>query len=286
MDMDTATARAIEDAAGRIAGAAGLVIAAGAGMGVDSGLPDFRGAHGFWVAYPPYARLGLDFAAMANPQWFATDPPFAWGFYEHRMNLYRRTEPHEGFAILKRWSERLSRGAFVVTSNVDGHFQRAGFDPERIVEVHGTIHALQCTASCGVGIFPAGPYQVQVDETTFHAAEPLPACPQCGALARPNILMFGDFDWDGSDSAAQADRLTAWLKPLAASGAALVIVECGAGKAVPTIRRFSEQTARQAGCTLVRINPREGEVPPGQISIPLGALEALRAIDVWIDGFP
>jgi NAD-dependent SIR2 family protein deacetylase len=201
------------------------------------------------------------------------------------MNLYRGTEPHEGFAILRRWSERMPGGAFVVTSNVDGHFQRAGFDPERIVEVHGTIHALQCTGSCGVGIFPAGTYQVLVDETTFRAAAPLPACPRCGALARPNILMFGDLDWDGSDSAAQTDRFTAWLRPLAASRASLAIIECGAGTAVPTIRRFSEQTARQHRCRLVRINLREGDVPAGQVSITLGALEALREIDTRINGF-
>jgi NAD-dependent SIR2 family protein deacetylase len=284
--METTIARALEDAARLIARAEGLVIAAGAGMGVDSGLPDFRGTQGFWRAYPPYARLGLSFAALANPEWFATDPPFAWGFYGHRMNLYRGAEPHEGFAILRRWGERMPAGTFVVTSNVDGQFQRAGFDPERIVEVHGTIHALQCTGSCGVGIFPAGPYQVHVDETTFRAAEPLPACPRCGALARPNILMFGDFDWDGSDSAAQADRLTAWLRRLGSSRNSLAIVECGAGQAVPTIRRFCEQTARQYGCPLVRINPREGDVPPGQVSIPLGALEALRAIDVRIRASP
>jgi NAD-dependent SIR2 family protein deacetylase len=277
--MDTTIARALDRAAGVIATAEGLIIAAGAGMGVDSGLPDFRGTQGFWRAYPPYARLGLNFAAMANPEWFATDPPFAWGFYGHRMNLYRGTEPHAGFAILRRWGGRMPRGAFVVTSNVDGHFQRAGFDPERILEVHGTIHALQCTRSCGAGIVPAGPYQVQVDETTFRAAEPLPACPRCGELARPNILMFGDFDWDGSDSAAQSARLTAWLRPLIASGRPLAIVECGAGRAVPTIRHFCEQNARQSGCTLVRINPREPDVPSGQVSVPLGALEALLATD-------
>src|SRR3954451_8848080 len=114
-----------------------LLIGAGAGMGVDSGLPDFRGNQGFWNAYPPYAKLGLDFAAMANPEWFATDPPFAWGFYGHRMNLYRQARPHEGFAVLRRWAGRMHGSAFVVTSNVDGHFQRAGFDPERILEVHG-----------------------------------------------------------------------------------------------------------------------------------------------------
>ncbi|MBV8078581.1 MAG: hypothetical protein JO284_19390, partial [Planctomycetaceae bacterium] len=147
-------------AAEAIAAAEALLIGAGAGMGVDSGLPDFRGKHGFWNAYPPYAKLGLDFAAMANPEWFATAPAFAWGFYGHRLNLYRRTEPHPGFAILRRWAERMPRRAFVVTSNVDGHFQRAGFAPERVMEVHGAIDWMQCTRHCGVGIFPSGPFEV------------------------------------------------------------------------------------------------------------------------------
>ena len=277
--MNEAIDGAIHGAAGLLSKADALLIGAGAGMGVDSGLPDFRGAQGFWRAYPPYARLGLEFAAIANPRWFATDPPFAWGFYGHRLNLYRRTEPHEGFAILARWAERMAAGAFVVTSNVDGHFQRAGFDPERVVEVHGSIHWMQCTRSCGLGIFPAGPDDVAVDETTFRAREPLPACPRCGALARPNILMFGDFDWDPDRSVAPSDRLSTWLASVAAAGARLAIVECGAGRAVPTIRHFCERAARQAGGTLVRINPRESDVPPGHIALPMGALEALHAID-------
>jgi NAD-dependent SIR2 family protein deacetylase len=282
--MDATTEGAIRRAAERIAGAEALLIGAGAGMGVDSGLPDFRGTQGFWRAYPPYARLGLDFAAMANPQWFQSDPGFAWGFYGHRMNLYRAARPHDGFAILRRWAGRMPRGAFVVTSNVDGQFQRAGFDPDRIAEVHGSIHWMQCTRFCGVGIFPSDPFEVVVDETTFRAAEPLPACPDCGALARPNVLMFGDWDWDGARSNPQTDRLGDWLRGIAAAGseARLAIVECGAGQAVPTIRRYCEQSADQAGGTLVRINPREPDVPRGQIALPLGSLEALRAIDALV----
>jgi NAD-dependent SIR2 family protein deacetylase len=256
-----------------------LLIAAGAGMGVDSGLPDFRGKAGFWRAYPPYARLGLDFVAMANPEWFATDPALAWGFYGHRLNLYRSTIPHEGFAILRRWAGRCPLGAFVVTSNVDGQFQRDGFDPERIVEAHGTIHGLQCLRACGVGIYPSAGHDVEVDGETFRASDPLPSCPRCGSLARPNILMFGDLDWDGRHSAAQHRRLDAWLGSLADARAHLAIVECGAGLAVPTIRRFCEQTARQTGGTLLRINPREPDVPAGQVGLALGALEALHAID-------
>ncbi|MCK5538828.1 MAG: hypothetical protein KAI79_18525, partial [Bacteroidales bacterium] len=42
-----------------------LIICAGAGMGVDSGLPDFRGNEGFWKAYPPMKNLGISFSQMA-----------------------------------------------------------------------------------------------------------------------------------------------------------------------------------------------------------------------------
>ena len=171
----------LDRAAAAIAAADAILIGAGAGMGVDSGLPDFRGPQGFWRAYPPYERLGLHFTAVANPRWFVQDPELAWGFYGHRMNLYRRTEPHEGFAILRRWTDRAPRGGFVYTSNVDGHFHRSGFDPDRIVEVHGAIGAMQCMADCGVGIFPSDPYEVVIDEETMRAVPPLPACPNCGA---------------------------------------------------------------------------------------------------------
>src|SRR6516165_1690725 len=135
---------ALQEAAEAIQGAQALLIGAGAGMGVDSGLPDFRGNQGFWKAYPPYQKLGLNFVALANPRWFRADPTLAWGFYGHRLHLYRATQPHEGFQILRRWGEQITHGAFVYTSNVDGHFQKAGFDPERVMEVHGSLDYFQC----------------------------------------------------------------------------------------------------------------------------------------------
>ena len=58
-----------------LSGAKSLLIGAGAGMGVDSGLPDFRGSEGFWKAYPPLAKLGIRFEEMANPRWFLENHP-------------------------------------------------------------------------------------------------------------------------------------------------------------------------------------------------------------------
>jgi len=105
----------------------------------------------------------------------------------------------------------MSHGAFIYTSNVDGHFQRAGFAPEEVHEVHGSIDWMQCTRGCGVGLFSAGAVWVDIEETTMRAREPLPACPSCGALARPNILLFDDGDWDFTRSYEQEVRLNAWL---------------------------------------------------------------------------
>jgi NAD-dependent SIR2 family protein deacetylase len=268
--------RDLERAALAIATADALLIGAGAGMGVDSGLPDFRGSHGFWRAYPPYQRLGLDFVALANPRWFAEDATLAWGFYGHRMGLYRQTSPHEGFSILQRWVSRARQGAFVFTSNVDGHFQRAGFAPERIVEVHGSFEGMQCTRECGVGVFPGESIKVDIDPQTMRAIPPLPSCPSCGALARPNILMFGDWGWNSARTDIQMRRLNSWIDSM--DDGRLAVIECGAGQAVPTVRVTCERIARQWNGTLVRINPREPDVPTGQVALPMGALAALRAL--------
>jgi NAD-dependent SIR2 family protein deacetylase len=281
MDAQKAGSRmnrdAIERAAEAVARAEALLIGAGAGRGVDSGLPDFRGNQGFWRAYPPYEKLGVDFVSLANPRWFRSDPTLAWGFYGHRLNLYRQTQPHDGFHILLSWASRMKHGAFVFTSNVDGHFQRAGFPEDRIAEVHGSVLWMQCLKDCGAGIFAPDSTPVVIDEEAMRAQEPLPKCSKCGALARPNILMFNDWDWDGSRSSIQQGRLNAWLRQMGNSP--MVIVECGAGTAIPTVRQFCEDLADGARRKLVRINLRVPDAPDGQIALAMGALEALRAID-------
>lgn len=254
-----------------------LLVTAGAGMGVDSGLPDFRGNEGFWRAYPPYAALGLDFMSLASPGWFHRDPQLAWGFYGHRLALYRKTVPHAGFALLRTWIAEKPLGGWVFTSNVDGQFQRAGFDRGRITECHGAIDYMQCTANCGAGIFSADPYTVVVDETTFRAQGELPRCPRCGEVARPNILMFGDPGWDEARSDAQAESMRAWLETL--RGHRIVVVECGAGTTIPTVRMMSERVTRALGGILVRVNVREPSGPEGTLSFSIDALEGLHALD-------
>jgi len=275
MDLEKNINRAKE----AIQNADAVLITAGAGMGVDSGLPDFRGTEGFWRAYPVARRLGLRFEELANPRWFKENPKLAWAFYGHRLNLYRKTQPHEGFYLLRKLGESKRGGYFVFTSNVDGQFQKAGYDGKKIVEIHGSIHHLQCSVPCMDDIWSAEEINVKVDMEKFEAEEPLPKCRHCGEIARPNILMFGDWNWVSGRTAGQEFMFERWLEKIDDMGYRLVIIEIGAGKAVPTVRMLSERVADQFYGTLIRINPRDYDIPSSRhISIPLGGLDGIRKI--------
>jgi NAD-dependent SIR2 family protein deacetylase len=261
----------LDAAAHALRGADALLIGAGAGMSVDSGLPDFRGDEGFWNAYPSFR--GRRFAELSNPYWFRADPEQAWGFFGHRLNLYSAHEPHAGFQILRSWEQRFTHGVFIFTSNVDGHFQRAGFTEEQVLECHGSIHFLQCVRCCGDEIWPVQDLCMSVDPATIRATSKLPTCPHCRGLARPNILMFGDSDWLSGRAEQQELRYRAWLSRTRESKR--VALELGAGLAVPTVRMQCERR----GAPLIRVNPSEATTRPDQLSLPMEALQAIQALD-------
>ena len=278
--MDHLTDQNLHSAAALLSSSSALLFTAGAGMGVDSGLPDFRGSEGFWRAYPALGKLGIAFDEMAQPGWFAARPEMAWGFYGHRQQLYRDTVPHAGFQTLLWWGQSLAGGYFVATSNVDGQFQKAGFPDERILEVHGNIHRLQCSQPCTDDDtwVPDEPLDLRIDLERVTAHGPLPRCPRCGAMARPNVLMFNDVDWCPAVTLGQEQRFRQWLASI--RGRQLVILELGAGTAVATIRRLGERLlAERDRTSLVRINPDARDEEPPIVSIRLGAAEAIRRID-------
>jgi NAD-dependent SIR2 family protein deacetylase len=250
-----------------------LLIGAGAGMGVDSGLPDFRGNDGFWKAYPALKNQNKSFSDMANPMWFELNPRKAWGFYGHRLNLYRSTQPHEGFNILKAWADTCPNGAMVFTSNVDGQFQKAGFREQDIVECHGSIHHLQCSKSCSYDIWPADDLELEIDETTLTLTNSIPRCPDCGEVARPNILMFNDGYWNSDRTDEQEDIFYQW----ASQAGNILAIEIGAGTAIPSVR----YKTTEIGHKIIRINPRQSVISKRftGISLEMGGLEALKSIN-------
>lgn len=249
-----------------------ILITAGAGMGVDSGLPDFRGNEGFWKAYPALAESGLRFTDVATPETFETDPALAWGFYGHRLNLYRKTVPHAGFTLLQDFARSKPHGAFIYTSNVDGQFQKAGFAANQVIECHGSIHHLQCLRRCRNAIWPADAFIPEVDTARCRLLNAPPRCPHCGDLARPNILMFNDSDWLDGRLRAQEALFDEWRADIRR----LVVIETGAGTAIPSARHFSEYH----NAFIIRINPRESALPKRcrGISLPMSGMAALQAI--------
>jgi len=257
--------------------AGGLLITAGAGMGVDSGLPDFRGSEGFWRAYPALGKAGIQFGSIASPQAFEENPRLAWGFYGHRLNLYRATLPHDGFRILTNLADQLPQGAFVFTSNVDGQFQKAGFKDSEICETHGSIHHLQCMNGCAGDIWSAQEFKPEVDEEQCLLTSELPTCPHCGGLARPNILMFGDWGWLNFRERIQNNKLKCWLAKVERP----VVIELGAGVHIPTVRMLGQGL----DTPMIRINKRDAHVAFSRdVSLSMGALEGLQGIAAALEG--
>jgi NAD-dependent SIR2 family protein deacetylase len=262
----------LKAAAKLILRADGLLLTAGAGMGVDSGLPDFRGDGGFYRAYPALGEAGIRFTDVANGLTFQSNPERAWGFYGHRLRLYRDTIPNEGYAIVKELPATMNAGAFVFTSNVDGQFQQAGFVNSRIVECHGSIHHLQCMKACTDHIWSADVFAPEVDMHTCRLTSPLPRC-----IARPNIFMFDDYAWIHTRTDAQKTKFASWLSTVKQ----LVVIEIGAGSDISTVRRRGEA----CDAPLIRINPRESAVSRlTDVGFEIGALDGLRLLREVING--
>jgi len=250
-----------------------LIITAGAGMGCDSGLPDFRGKDGLWAAYPALGKAKFKFQDIANPNAFHSHTRLAWGFYGHRLNLYRNIVPHEGFNILLKLAKSKHDYA-VITSNVDGAFQKAGFEPNRLVELHGSIHRLQCIKPCSQDLWSADKLNLVIDEEKCSLTSDIPLCPNCGALARPNILMFDDGEWIERETCSYlraGDLIRSLKNP--------VILEFGAGTSLPAIRYFGDNTLNP----LIRVNPQESAVNRrDHVGVPMTALEFCKYLEVRV----
>ena len=92
--------------------------------------------------------------------------------------------------------------------------------------------------------------------------------------------MFGDGEWQGDEFEHQATRMRQWLRSVHRP----VVVELGAGTAIPSVRYFSERVICDHGGRLVRINPREATVPtPFDVGLPMSSVQALRLIDAVVE---
>jgi len=176
----------------------------------------------------------------------------------HTSILYTNAQPHEGYQKLLALCQA-KEDYFIVTTNVDGLFKKAGFATEKIHEVHGTIHALQCSIPCSRTVWDTKGLNVEIDYTTMKALDHLPLCPQCGFVSRPNICMYGDMDetyvWEAAEE--NVKRFKAWRTQN--QHKKVLIFEIGVG-AEGLKRHLAKYRKEFTNTNVIRINPERDEV--------------------------
>lgn len=254
-----------------------IVINAGAGMGVDSGLPDFRGINGRWGILEK--EQNIEIFELLKPELFEKSPQTAWLMYAKRMLEYEKAIIHEGFKILLNWISRFQLDEFILTSNVDEHFQKAGFNKEKIRELHGSIFNLQCSLPCSTAIWRQRT-DAQILLKTIEKGE-FPVCPKCGNTARPNIYMFRDGKYIALPSTKQEKKFKKFL--LTHQHHQILVFEIGSGPHVQSIRNKTRFLISNFNSRLVRINPEHSRTRAPHIGLSKGALQSLLEIQNYIN---
>lgn len=148
-----------------------VTVLTGAGVSAASGVPTFRGTGGLWKSFRP--------EELATSEAFARDPALVWEWYDWRRQTIAACRPNRAHEVLASWTDRFA-GYVLITQNVDGLHERAGLAPVRL---HGSIWELACWDGCGVSAWR--------NEDVPLPVRP-PRCPECGGLARPGVVWFGE----------------------------------------------------------------------------------------------
>ncbi|MEO0140509.1 MAG: NAD-dependent deacylase [candidate division WOR-3 bacterium] len=223
-DSESSLRREARALARAVGGFQRAVVLTGAGVSAESGIPTFRDPDGVWSRLRP--------EDLASPEAFARDPKTVWDWYRARAENVKEAKPNPGHLALAEM-ERIFPDFYLITQNVDGLHQRAG--SRRIIELHGNLARARCT-SCR-SIFP-------LEEAPL-GPDGMPHCPDCGALARPDIVWFGE-----------PLPTYALEKAFELSSGAQVFFSVGTSGLVQPAASLP-YLAKRRGSVLVEVNPRE-----------------------------
>lgn len=197
-----------------------VAVLTGAGISVESGVPTFRGSGGLWEHF-----RAEDLATSAA---FARDPRLVWRWYDWRRSVIAKAEPNAGHRALAALETEKARFT-LITQNVDGLHDRAG--SRRLLKIHGDIWNLRCT-------------RCERRWTDMRPSLPeLPPHCECGALARPDVVWFGE--------PLPAD---VWMKAEEAAASADLLLVVGTSALVYPAAGLV-LTAQEGGARVVEINP-------------------------------
>lgn len=165
----------IQQAADAIHNANKIAILTGAGVSKESGVPTFRDAlDGLWSKYNP--------EELATPTAFKANPKLVWDWYQFRRDLVSDAKPNPGHVALAEIEKRYPQ-TFVITQNVDDLHEQAG--SINVIHLHGNIAESKCFNDC-----QGKPTIIDLESFEWDREAGPPACPHCGAYARPNVVWF------------------------------------------------------------------------------------------------
>jgi NAD-dependent deacetylase len=154
-----------------------VTVLTGAGISTDSGIPDFRGPNGVWTKNPAAEKA-------ATLQHYLADAEVRRRAWQNRLHSPAWTaRPNAGHTAIVELERRGVLEA-VVTQNIDELHQRAGNDPAKVIEVHGTMWWSRCW-DCD----DRRPMPETLDRV--RAGEDDPPCLVCGGVLKSDTISFG-----------------------------------------------------------------------------------------------
>ena len=243
-----------------LATADAVVVGAGAGLST---------AAGYTYSGPRFSRLFGDFAAR-----YGFSDMYSGGFYpydtleEHwafwsRYVMCNRYDPIPGHVYQQLLDLLRDRDYFVLTTNVDHCFQRAGFDKQRLFYTQGDYGLFQCSRPCCQETWDnEDAIRAMVDQQSNLriSSELVPHCPHCGAPATMNLRSDGTFVEDEGWHKAAA-RYSEFLRRH--EGMHTLYLEIGVGGNTPGIIKypFWQMTAANPRATYACVNLGEACAP-------------------------
>lgn len=167
----------VEEVAAWVRDATAVTVLTGAGISTDSGIPDFRGPQGVWTRDPTAQRM-FDLDSYRRRRQLRVQ---AWvGRRDHPAWTAKPNAGHDALVAL----ERTGRLRGLLTQNVDGLHQRAGSDPDLVIELHGTLFGVECL-DCDART------PMEDALARIAAGEEDPACAACGGIQKATTISFG-----------------------------------------------------------------------------------------------
>lgn len=234
-------------------GARRVLAVTGAGISADAGLPTYRGVGGLYDGV--HTEDGMPIEEVLSGQFFETRPDLTWKYLHQIERVARGASPSAGHRILAAMQEAFDE-VVVLTQNVDGLHRIAG--SRNLIDIHGDFERLYCT----------GCHWTEVVKDYAHLAD-LPRCGSCGAVVRPDVVLFGEML-----PLAKVERLeAAQARPFD------VVFSIGTSSLFPYIVA-PVLLAKAQGCVTIEINPQETELS-GLVDIRFGTTASAALGAIW-----